>query len=96
MNDSDPDGDAITVVSNTDASNGTVGVYADGSYVYTPDAGFSGPDSFEYTISDVDGGQDTATVIIIVEEVVAPPPPPPVPSEKKPPVVAYHPVTTRF
>ena len=51
-NDSDPDGDAITVVSNTDASNGTVVVNADGSYVYTPDAGFSGADSFEYTISD--------------------------------------------
>ena len=66
-NDSDPDGDAITVVSNTDASNGTVVVNADGSYVYTPDAGFSGADSFEYTISDGEGGQDTATVSINVE-----------------------------
>ena len=66
-NDSDPDGDAITVVSNTDASNGTVVVNADGSYVYTPDAGFSGADSFEYTISDGNGGQDTATVSINVE-----------------------------
>ena len=67
VNDSDPDGDAITVVSNTDASNGTVVVNADGSYVYTPDAGFSGADSFEYTISDGNGGQDTATVSINVE-----------------------------
>ena len=96
VNDSDPDGDAITVVSNTDASNGTVVVNADGSYVYTPDAGFSGADSFEYTISDGEGGQDTATVSINVEEVVAPPPPPPGPSDNNPPVAIDDSATTSF
>ncbi len=57
-NDSDPDGDALTVVAVTDGANGTVGFDTDGNIVYTPNAGFQGEDSFTYTISD---GELTST-----------------------------------
>ncbi|MCT8338426.1 Ig-like domain-containing protein, partial [Flavobacteriaceae bacterium TK19130] len=51
-NDYDPDGDPIAVTGNTDPSNGTVTVNPDGSYTYTPNPGFVGEDTFEYTICD--------------------------------------------
>ena len=41
---------------------------ADGSYEYTPNAGFSGEDTFEYCIDDGNGGEDVATVTITVGE----------------------------
>ena len=72
-NDSDPDGDPLTVVSNTNPSNGSVVVNANGTYTYTPTNGFSGNDSFTYTISDGNGGFDTATVFITVNPVVPQP-----------------------
>jgi hypothetical protein len=51
-NDVDPDGDALMVSVMTAPSNGTLEMYLDGSFVYTPNAGFSGEDSFEYVASD--------------------------------------------
>ncbi|MBV2360821.1 tandem-95 repeat protein, partial [Thalassococcus sp. CAU 1522] len=66
-NDSDPDGDPLTVVSNTDGANGSASINPDGTITYTPNAGFSGTDTFEYTISDGNGGTDTATVTVTVE-----------------------------
>ena len=68
-NDSDPDGDAINVSSLEDAGNGSVSLNNDGTVTYTPDAGFVGKDSFEYHISDGNGGIDTASVHIDVKEV---------------------------
>lgn len=47
-------------------SNGTLTLNADGSFSYQPDTTFVGTDSFTYTISDGDGGFDTATVMIVV------------------------------
>ncbi|MGH9177313.1 MAG: Ig-like domain-containing protein, partial [Acidimicrobiales bacterium] len=44
---------------------------ADGSFTYTPEAGFSGTDSFTYTASDGNGGTDTATVTITVTAAAA-------------------------
>jgi len=71
--DSDPAGanDPLTVSSYTQPANGTVIVAADGSYTYTPDTTFSGTNSFTYTISDGDGGFDTATVEITVTPAAA-------------------------
>ena len=40
----------------------------DGKIVYTPDTGFSGMDVFDYTISDGNGGVDTAAVKVTLEE----------------------------
>ena len=68
-NDSDIDGDTITVLSHTAAANGTVVVNGDGSFTYTPNANFNGSDTFTYTVSDGNGGTDTATVTITVNPV---------------------------
>jgi hypothetical protein len=59
---SDPDGDLLTVTGVGAATNGTVAL--NGSIVtYTPDSGFSGDDSFTYTVSD---GQATADGLVTV------------------------------
>ncbi|MEM9342041.1 MAG: Ig-like domain-containing protein [Pseudomonadota bacterium] len=65
-NDSDEDGDALSITGVTQGANGSV-VIDGASVVYTPDAGFEGDDSFTYTISDGNGGTDTATVSVTVD-----------------------------
>ncbi|UWQ48125.1 cadherin-like domain-containing protein [Leisingera aquaemixtae] len=65
-NDSDPDGDPVTFGSFTAPSNGTLTDNGDGTLTYTPNAGYEGPDSFTYTISDDSGLSDTATVSLTV------------------------------
>ncbi len=65
-NDSDPDADTLGVTGATDPANGSVTVNGDNTITYTPDANYSGADSFDYTISDGNGGTDTATVSITV------------------------------
>ncbi len=66
-NDSDPDGDRLTVESVTQPSNGTV--TNNGTDVtYSPDPDFDGSDSFTYTVSDKNGGTDTARVSVEVLE----------------------------
>ncbi|MDX9741302.1 MAG: Ig-like domain-containing protein [Gammaproteobacteria bacterium] len=69
-NDSDPDvGDEPTVTALGAATNGAVEIAADGSGVrYTPDADFTGSDSFTYTVTDGRGLSDTATVNVTVTE----------------------------
>ena len=68
-NDSDVDGDTLTVQSHTAASNGTVVVNGDGSFSYTPNADYNGSDSFTYTVTDGNGGTATATVTITINPV---------------------------
>ena len=64
-NDSDPDGDDLTVDSVTQPAHGTV--TNNGTDVtYTPDDDYSGFDSFTYTVSDGNGSTDTATVNVTV------------------------------
>ncbi len=70
-NDSDPDGDALTIVDVTDPPNGSAADNGDGTITYTPDAGFTGEDSFNYTISD-GLAEDTAVVIVRVGPVCLP------------------------
>ena len=65
-NDTDLDGDNLTVTEVTQPANGTVVINADGTVTYTPDANYYGDDSFTYTISDGQGGTDTATVSLTV------------------------------
>lgn len=64
--DSDPDGDNLTIDSNTSVTYGTLTLNTDGSFTYTPNNGYEGSDSFTYTIIDGNGGSDTATVSITV------------------------------
>jgi len=66
-NDKDPDGDVITIVSATQAQNGTV--FVNGTFItYTPNYGFRGNNSFTYTITDGEY-QATATVTVVVTPV---------------------------
>lgn len=69
-NDSDPNaGDTLTVTDISDPSNGTLTDNGDGTYTYTPDPDYNGPDSVIYTVSDGNGGTDTATVTFNVAPV---------------------------
>ena len=70
-NDTDADVDTLTVVNFdvTSAAGGTVNVSTDGSFSYTPLANFNGVDTFNYTISDGQGGTATSTVSITVAPV---------------------------
>jgi hypothetical protein len=74
-NDSDPDGDALSVVVVTQGQNGSVLITPDNSITYLPTAGFSGADGYSYTVSDGKGASATATAMITV---TAPPNQPPV------------------
>ncbi|MDV7214296.1 Ig-like domain-containing protein, partial [Azotobacter beijerinckii] len=53
-NDSDLDGDSLSVVAGTfiTAQGGTLVLAADGRYTYTPAANFTGTDSVDYTVTD--------------------------------------------
>jgi N-acetylneuraminic acid mutarotase len=65
-NDSDPDGDPLTVMLAAGPGNGSVTVNVDGSFTYMPDSGFVGADTFTYTVDDGRGGSATATVTITI------------------------------
>ncbi|WP_292995946.1 pre-peptidase C-terminal domain-containing protein [Nitrosomonas sp.] len=51
-NDSDSDGDSLTASLVTPVSHGTLNLNADGSFSYTPDAGYTGTDTFIYRAFD--------------------------------------------
>ena len=63
-NDTDIDGGPLAASLVTDVSNGTLVLNADGSFDYTPNALFTGLDSFTYAVT----GGDQATVTIDVSE----------------------------
>lgn len=66
-NDTDPEDDPLTVTAASTPSHGSTAVTGGGTRVqYTPDSGWTGSDSFTYTISDGNGGTDTATVSVTV------------------------------
>lgn len=67
-NDFDPDGDDIEVVFIDEPNNGNLIPLDDGAFIYVPDTGFVGVDSFTYVICDDDVVPlcDTATVYINV------------------------------
>ncbi len=67
-NDSDPEDDDLTVTSVANVSGGIAAVDA-GVVTFTPDADECGNDagSFDYTVSDGNGGSDTAHVSIDLE-----------------------------
>ena len=67
--DTDADGDPLTASLATGPTNGTVTVNGDGSFTYTPNGNFNGPDSFTYKIEDGKGGSDIGQVDISVTAV---------------------------
>ncbi len=64
-NDTDPDGDSLQIISVSAPANGTVNIAGDQT-IYTPNAGFTGNDTFSYTVDDGFGGQQSANVTVIV------------------------------
>lgn len=72
-NDVDVDGDDMTASLVTQTTNGTVTLNSDGSFAYTPNAEFSGSDSFTYVVSDGVVQSETVTVSLTVENIPDPP-----------------------
>lgn len=67
-NDSDVDGDALSVTA-VSASAGAASVNSNGDVLYTPPADFNGPVTLNYTVSDGNGGTDSASVSVTVNAV---------------------------
>jgi len=68
-NDTDADGDTLSVSSVTQGAHGTVVINPDKTVKYTPAESYNGSDSFTYTASDGNGGSATGTVTITVTPV---------------------------
>jgi hypothetical protein len=71
-NDSDADGDALTIQSvGTTGTTGTVTINSGSTTVnYTPGQSFIGTDTFTYIVRDGQGGTATATVTVTVNPIV--------------------------
>ena len=68
-NDTDADGDVLTVSGFIQTANGIVTDNGDGTWSYSPNPNFFGIDTLSYSIADGNGGTDTATVTINVASV---------------------------
>ncbi|MBX5065318.1 DUF4082 domain-containing protein [Rhizobium lentis] len=67
-NDTDPNGDAMTISAVGNAVNGTVTLNKqNGTIIFTPANNYSGPASFTYTLSDGRGGTDQGNVSLTVD-----------------------------
>jgi VCBS repeat-containing protein len=67
---SDVDSTAFAYILVTDVQNGTLTLNADGTFTYTPDAGFEGEDSFTFKANDGELDSNVATFTITVAEEV--------------------------
>lgn len=72
-NDTDADGDSLTAVLVAEPGGGAVDLDDDGSFVYTPDTGFSGSDSFTYRADDTTATSNIGTVTVNVNPSNRPP-----------------------
>lgn len=70
-NDTDDDGDALSIIGVANAINGTAELTASGDVLFKPDSEFAA--SFEYTISDANGGESTAIAAVNGELVLGVP-----------------------
>lgn len=66
LNDTDVDGDALTITGTPQSADGTVEVHADGTITFTPNTGFNGVAVIDYQITDGNGGTDTAQIHVSV------------------------------
>jgi hypothetical protein len=71
-NDSDPDGDSLTVISFTQGASGSV-TSSGSSVTYIPSPDFTGNDSFQYTVDDGFSGTAMASVSVTVTAADQPP-----------------------
>jgi hypothetical protein len=63
-NDSDPDGDALSIVAFTQGSKGKVSLGSNGTLIYSPAKSFKSSDQFSYTISD---GKSSASATVSID-----------------------------
>jgi hypothetical protein len=68
-NDTDSDGDALSVSAVAAATHGTLAIQSNGTILYTPQAGYAGSDAFSYTLRDAQGGTATGHVTVAVTPV---------------------------
>jgi VCBS repeat-containing protein len=69
-NDTDAEGDPLTAAVVAGPQHGTLSLNADGSFSYTPNAGYTGADSFTYRANDGTADSNTATVSLTVSGTV--------------------------
>jgi parallel beta-helix repeat protein len=65
-NDNDADLDPLTAILDTDVSHGSLTLNSDGSFSYSPSAGYHGPDGFSYHAYDGTDSSNVATVTLTV------------------------------
>jgi hypothetical protein len=65
-NDTDANGDLLTAVLVSGPAHGTLNLYGDGSFDYTPNPGYTGQDSFTYQARDGQDYSSTATVTLTI------------------------------
>jgi len=70
-NDLDADGDPLAITIVTSVSHGVLDWHADGTFTYTPAAGYLGNDIFTYRASDPFGQSNLATVLFDVSDASA-------------------------
>ena len=68
-NDNDIEGDLLTAVLADGPIRGTLTLEPDGSFVYTPDTGFEGTDTFTYRANDSAANSEVVTVTITVASI---------------------------
>ncbi|MDG1114331.1 MAG: Ig-like domain-containing protein, partial [Pseudomonadales bacterium] len=68
-NDSDIEGDALSVTEASSVNGGTVTINADGTLNYSPPANFNGTDTIEYTVTDAGGAASVGAVLVTVNPV---------------------------
>ena len=68
-NDLDVDGDALTVMSVTQGTNGTVTINPDSTLNYAPNPDHNGADQFTYTAADTGGLTSSASVTVFINPV---------------------------
>lgn len=62
VNDRDEDGDSLTAELESGPEHGTLALNADGSFTYTPQENYAGPDAFTYRAND---GSELSEVIVV-------------------------------
>jgi hypothetical protein len=68
-NDIDQDGDPLTIIDIDEPTNGSAEIASEDNAIrYTPDTDFIGQDSFSYTVSDGEGGDDGAALVYVTVE----------------------------
>ncbi len=73
VNDQDPDNNPLTAIPNTQPTQGTLTLNANGSFTYTPDDDTCGADSFTYFANDGSANSNLSTVFLTIPCVNDPP-----------------------